>query len=748
MADAKLQEFIELMDQGNIAAWDQDWSTAIESYTRAVKLMPEDADAHINLGLALLNDGQLDRALKLFRRAHSLSPEDPVPLERSADILERLGQLKDAAQYYVKVSEVYLKLRDLDKAIANWEHATNLTPGLVSVHARLAQAYERIGDTAQAVREYLILAFNFNRLGDNDKAIRAVERALKLDKKNPDALNTLRALNAGGEVVLPSSIRKRKATNTEPVDDNFGFDLATIEEIGEADPLGPIGEALNIALEKLAAHVVESGLNDYVMYALQAMELQRQGELQEAIDAYLEADKAGLRHPALKMNLGGLMQLNEQSKEAITHLGEASVDQELSAGAFHAIGLAHFNLGNHEKAAKYLIQSLRVVDTELTAEAGEVAELQSVYESLLTALADRSTEALSIINERFVGLLSGNDWKMRVPETRRHLDETFRDEGNQGLVDFLVAKGGDELAESVSRIDRFIRQGYYIIAMDEAHRAVERSPHYLPIHVRMAEIMMKEGRIRQAINKYNAVARSYLVREENERAASILSEVLEMAPLDVEVRMNLIELLETEERWEEALNQYIGLATTYQQLGDFDRASQTFNGAERLGNRIETNATKMIEIKHHLADLNQMRLNTRQAQRIYESILELDAQDEKALRMLVDTYFEQNNQVEAVKKLDKLLSLYAKKSMISKIVQMLEDLVQQYPADTAIRSRLASIYKRMGKKQEAIEQLDALGELQLEAGLNKDAASTIRQIVSLEPPNIEDYKKLLAQLDR
>ena len=39
----------------------------------------------------------------------------------------------------------------------------------------------------------------------------------------------------------------------------------------------------------------------------------------------------------------------------------------------------------------------------------------------------------------------------------------------------------------------------------ETHRAVEQSPYYLPVHVRMAEVMMKEGRIRQAIDKYNMV---------------------------------------------------------------------------------------------------------------------------------------------------------------------------------------------------------------------------------------------------
>src|SRR5690606_28898978 len=140
----------------------------------------------------------------------------------------------------------------------------------------------------------------------------------------------------------------------------------------------------------------------------------------------------------------------------------------------------------------------------------------------------------------------------------------------------------------VTTIDRYKQLGLYTLAMDEAHHAVELSPWYLPVHIRMAELMMKEGRIRQAINKYNMVARSYLVREENDRAAVILQEVLEMAPLDVDVRINLIQLLEDEDRWEEALDNYISLAETYQQLGDFDRASDTFQASERLARRINS----------------------------------------------------------------------------------------------------------------------------------------------------------------
>lgn len=735
-------EFQQYMEEGHSAAWEHDWTAAIEAYSRAVQANGDDADAHINLGLALLNDGQLDRALKVYRHAHQLAPDDPLPLERSADVLERMGQAQEAAQQHVKVAEIYLTQRDLNKAIANWEHATQLTPGLVSVHARLAQAYERINRKEDSIREYLMLAYNFKRMDDIQKSTRAVERALKIDKNHAQALNALRALKSGGEIVLPDSYLNRKPIPQS--DSAFDYDDVRAD-VGEAHPLGPIGEALDEALVLLAQFVVEGELSEFVMHAMQGMEAQRQEHLEVAIEAYKQADSSGLNHPSLKMNIGGLLVLEEQAKEAIPFLEHAVNEPMLAAGALHALGQAHYQLGKHKEASAYLIQSLRAVDTSLATTPREEEELIGVYSSLMTALEGRAADSLQIINERFIGLLSGADWKQRISQTRVHLDETLKDEGGQGMVDFLVT-GSDELTTLVTTIDRYIRIGLYTLGMDEAHRAIEKSPYYLPVHVRMAEIMMKEGRIRQAINKYNTVARSYLMREENDRAATILQEVLEMAPLDVDVRINLIQLLEDEERWDEALQNYINLAETYQQLGDFDRASETFNASERLARRIEASPEIIVQIKHATADIHQMRLNTRGAQNVYEEILEIDGENEKSLRALIDLYYTQGNQVEAVKRLDVLLSVYAKKGEIDKIVKMLESMVSANPNDAAVRQRLASMYRRRGQKAEAIEQLDALGELQLDAGLTSEAATTIKQIISMNPDHVEDYKRLLAQL--
>jgi tetratricopeptide (TPR) repeat protein len=237
-----------------------------------------------------------------------------------------------------------------------------------------------------------------------------------------------------------------------------------------------------------------------------------------------------------------------------------------------------------------------------------------------------------------------------------------------------------------------------------------------------------------------------MVRGENDRAASILGEVLEMAPLDISVRTSLIELLEAEERWDEALDQYVDLADTYHQLGDFDMSRNTYSLAERLASRIQAAIDKTVRIKHRIADIDQMRLDIRKAQRTYEEIIQIAPDDERARRMLIDLNYRQGNQVEALKKLDGLLSLYAKHKQASRIVQLLEELVTLYPNDTGLRSRLAAIYRQIGRKGDAVTQLDALGELQLEAGLHDDAANTIRQIIALNPPGLDDYKRLLTQL--
>src|SRR5262245_29714158 len=102
------------LNNGHDAAWQGSWQAAVKAYSQAVQEIPEEPEAHIHLGLALLKAGRLDDALRIYKKAHQLAPDDPIPLERSADVLERMGRLKEAAEQYINVADIYLAKRDLD----------------------------------------------------------------------------------------------------------------------------------------------------------------------------------------------------------------------------------------------------------------------------------------------------------------------------------------------------------------------------------------------------------------------------------------------------------------------------------------------------------------------------------------------------------------------------------------------------------------------------------------------------------
>jgi len=55
-------------------------------------------------------------------------------------------------------------------------------------------------------------------------------------------------------------------------------------------------------------------------------------------------------------------------------------------------------------------------------------------------------------------------------------------------------------------------------------------------------------------------------------------------------------------------------------------------------------------------------------------------------------------------------------------------------------------YLDAGNVEQALEHLDRLGELQLQAGRPDDAKVTIRAIIALRPPNAVAYQQLLDQI--
>lgn len=737
---SKQETYEYYLNLGHSLAWDQEWDKAVTAYARALQESPEEPDPYKYLGLALMQVKRYNDALKVLMKGHKLAPDDPVPLERSADVLERLGRLKEAATQYVSVAEIYLAQRDIEKAIGNYERATLLTPGLLQIHFRLAQLYERTGRRRAAVLQYLTLAFNFQRNKDRERAMQAIERALRLEPSNVQVLNAKRAIESGELMAVPQLQDER------PSDGRSADAAVTAEEappaFAESHVAGPLGEATEKALAHLAEHLLEGGLTMAEAQAIQGIELQKIGEHAQAVSAFQAAEKQGIRHPALYVCLGSLLITLGQWQSALQYLGRVQ-DAAYAAGVAHGMGQAYLGLGQVRAAAEQFVRALQLADLQLVINPDEATQLTAVYDELLAAIQQMQDYDLAQTCNEFSRWLSGADWKVRIPQTRRAIDDRLRGGGKNELIDIVK---DPSIVEALTRVDDYIRRGLYTLAADEAMWIIERQPTSLPAHQRVAQVLMEEGQTQAAITKYNVVINSFLARDDRVSAAMILNEVIKIAPMDINLRLSLIDLLEREGDEMRLLDEYIGLAGAYYQLAEIDQARDTYLAANRMAQRLNAPIEKRVEILRRLADIYMTRLDWRQAQRTFEQIRELVPNDDEPRRELVEIHFKLGNPIEAMRELDNLLRLYAQSRRGNLILSTLESMVAARPSEMGLRSRLAAVYQQLKRTKEAIEQLDALGELQLDAGLMQEACATIKQIIKLNPPNLAQYQALLAQL--
>ncbi|RLC94385.1 MAG: hypothetical protein DRI77_11020 [Chloroflexi bacterium] len=141
------------------------------------------------------------------------------------------------------------------------------------------------------------------------------------------------------------------------------------------------------------------------------------------------------------------------------------------------------------------------------------------------------------------------------------------------------------------------------------------------------------------------------------------------------------------------------------------------------------------------------RVAWRNAIEVYEQIRQLAPDDERACLTLMELHSRLGRPELAIAELDGLLKIYHEQGKTQRIFAILEDVVREWADSIPLRARLAQEYLNAKNIERALEHLDKLGDLQMEAGQHDDARATIKLIIRLRPPNVEAYQQLLDQLD-
>ncbi|MGH2622007.1 MAG: tetratricopeptide repeat protein [Anaerolineales bacterium] len=761
--------FNESMRLGHSAAWDLQWNRAIEFYRKALAEFPNHANALNSLALALLETGQLDEALLVYKTASQANPEDPIPVEKCAEIYERLGKVKESIQAREDSADMYIRRKDAGKAVDNWRHIARLDPRNLASRTRLALTYERLGRTRDSALEYLSVASILASGGKIDRAKEAVQRSLAILPGDPEATRYLRLLNQGKKLPAPPQPRG----GTAPLR------MAQVQEYLRADADQPLeaddqlkdpetaaqGEALTILAGILFEEPKDNGKDQGLgmariasgqtaelkptsviyRYLAQAIDLQTRGHKEQAVKEFTRAMETGLEHPAAHYNLAMLLKELGKIDEARKHLVASLGHPGLALGANLALGRLAKDKNDVREATRYLLQALKLADS-LTVEQGQSKELNQFYETLLASQSEGDKKQLAKIVDSTLKFLSGPEWLKRLKQAREQLDKKAEGGGVLPIAEMLAVGDTDRVLRSMKRVDRMMDQGLYASALEESMLALDYAPTYLSLHRRMAEIQIAAGRPEAGYAKLSMVAETHRVRGEAAQAADVYMKILQFTPVDIPARTRLIDLLVQQDRGDEALTQSLELAGIYRDMAETDMARKTLANSLRLSQQLATGNGWSLKILHMMGDLDLSRLDQRRALRVYEQIRTLDPGDDKARVNLIDLNLRIGQEDQAAKELDSYLEFLVESGRGPEALNLLEEMAREHPGKQSLHARLAEAYKAAGRTADAIAQYDALGEVQLDAGQNEDAIRSIQAIIDLDPPDVEDYVELLRNL--
>ena len=754
------------MNEGHSAAWDQAWDKAAGFYETALREFPQNPKALNSLALAQFQLGRFDEALVTYKRVAKLTPEDPVAMEKIAQLCERTGDIQSAVPTYYQAGELYLKTREVEKAIENWTRVTQLNPDHPASHARLAMVYEKLNQPAQAVSEYLALASLLQRSGNQQKAIELVEHALQVSPNSVEAKQARALLNSGQ--MLPRPIRPKGGTG--PLRMAQIRQLETPRQPAESG-LDPISEARKKALEDLADLLFEltddspesqarRGLQSLtrgtgalhqgeqariLLHLSQAIDSQTKGHESQAAEELEHALEAGCNVPALHYDLGYLRSRSERLESALRHLQQCLRHDDFGMAARLLSGQIYLKIGKLNEAAVENLEALKQADS-MVVPTGQSEAIRQMYEPLVEAQKDTSdSQALGRLCANIQELLVRGNWRSGLVKAREQLPTT-PDGGALPLAEVLIQAQSSQVLESINNVNQLARTGRLRSAMDEAFLAVIGAPTYLPLHTLIGDLLIREGRTQDAITKFGVVAHAYSVRGEAAQATTLLRRILQLAPMDLAVRNQLIDQLTARGQVNEAISEYIELADIYYRLAELDNARKTYATALRLAQQSETTRQWNVQILRRMADIDIQRLDWRQALRVYEQIRNLRPDDELARKQLVELNLRLGQSEQAVTELESFTSYLEGTGRRAEALSFLEHLVAEQGEQVILRRALAEQYRKAGRTNDAVAQLDAAGETLMRAGDKAGVIDVVNQILRMHPPNEEQYRELITQL--
>ncbi len=758
MADESSYEVA--LANGHSYLWEQRWAEAVVAFDQAVREYPQRSAAYAGLGAAYFALGQYEDALESYKLAARHSAGDVIYLRQIGDIYERLGQPRQAAETYLAIGEIEYRRRAVEQAAHNWTRAARLEPDLLAAHQRLARYHAGEGTIPAAMSEFLQVARIYQAQNDPESALRTCQLALRFDTNHAGVLAAIEQLRKGEPIQIAATHDTVLGTiEVYPAAELDLYQAGIIWATGDQAGAGSLLlDAQQLAAERLSARILAgppasaddpssagapSKLELDVLLS-QALDYDSRRQCNDAINCYERAIAGGVSDTAAHFSLGLRYQESARDGEAIREFCIAMQDQAFWLASHFALGESYRTRGQLDDALKHFITVLKTLDLSTVPE-DQAPRMLELYDNLAQNLLDnREDGRLSIFMNALVGFLSQADWKEKVQQARLRLDAL----GDQRMIILgdLFTSGSAKVLEALYLSQEYEREGRLNAALEEAYRAIAAAKDYLPAHIRLAEVLVSQGRSDEAAEKYQIIGDTFHARGDLNGAAQMYEQTIALAPLELAAYYRLIDLARRQQQFDHALEYYVALGGAQEQLRQPERARATYQAALKLASLGSPENEWRARLLRLVAAIDMQQGEPHLALAAYRELRLNDPLDRHDVLTLVDLYFQLDQPEVAVRELDHYFGQLIDEGREEEVPVVLTEAVALHPTSIGLNERLARLHLAQGQTAAALPVLDRLAELHLSAGETRAAADTMALIVRLDAGNAASYHQLQKQL--
>jgi tetratricopeptide (TPR) repeat protein len=284
----------KLLNQGKVAQ-------AIAEYQNILKYEPRDQvtlmtigelyirqgetfqaiDYFERLAQIFVGDGFLTKAIAVYKRIAKLAPEEIRPLEKLADLYVQQGVMSEARPLFLQLAEMHLKNNRQPEAVSLLKKLLQAEPDNLRIQIRLADLYQAMGQTREAIEAYVSASQRALARGDQAESEKLADKALKLEPNNMAAVIVrARSFTSQGNFTKAAQLLEqvpdleKGGEQTELLLDlyvkssNWDQANALAIKVFEADPknFGP--------MQKVVESLLQAGQGDKAMGILEQSRLQ------------------------------------------------------------------------------------------------------------------------------------------------------------------------------------------------------------------------------------------------------------------------------------------------------------------------------------------------------------------------------------------------------------------------------------------------------------------------------------------